>query len=242
VIAEVLPGKPAETAGLIAGDRIASVDGEQVLGFPQLEAHLLANAHRPVVIGIERDGGFISVPIQPKLETEEDGTTSARIGVRLSSLLTVRQDPFSQIWEHMTALGTALRGLISPNSDIGLRHMSGPVGIAHGLHNLARVSFLLVLWFVVLINVNLALINLLPIPVLDGGHMLFATIAKLRGRDLPGEWVQSLQAAFMIALLGAAVYVTFFDGTRLVRDLSESARPAPQATDPQTADTPETVP
>jgi regulator of sigma E protease len=121
--------------------------------------------------------------------------------------------------------------------------MSGPIGIAHGLHNLAQVSFLLVLWFVVLINVNLAILNLLPLPVLDGGHMVFATLAKIRGRDLPSEFVQTVQAAFIVILLGLFVYVSFFDTSRVIRDIRElrqvqEATPTPPSPPPEPVQAP----
>ena len=73
---------------------------------------------------------------------------------------------------------------------------------------------------VVLINVNLAILNLLPIPVLDGGHMAFATIAKLRGKPIPARIIASSQGAFMLFFLAVFVYVTFFDVGRVKRNES----------------------
>jgi len=76
-----------------------------------------------------------------------------------------------------------------------------------------------VLNFLVVINVNLAILNLLPIPVLDGGHMAFATIAKLRGKPIPANVIGALQGSFMVLLLGLMLYVSFFD----VRRVNEQA-------------------
>jgi regulator of sigma E protease len=84
--------------------------------------------------------------------------------------------------------------------------------------------------FTILININLAVFNLLPIPVLDGGQMLFATIGKLRGRALPVNFIMSAQSVFMVLLLSMILYVSFFDVRRIVRDVntgrSESNAPA----------------
>jgi len=74
------------------------------------------------------------------------------------------------------------------------------------------------LWFTALINVNLAILNLLPLPVLDGGHMLFATIAKCIGRPLPIKLMESLQIAFVVLLLGMMLYVSRFDIETVGRD------------------------
>jgi regulator of sigma E protease len=79
------------------------------------------------------------------------------------------------------------------------------------------------------VNINLAVFNLLPIPVLDGGHMLFATIGKLRGRPLPHEFIAAAQSVFMVLLFSMIIYVTFFD----VRRWNREARPErPEQTAP----------
>ena len=93
-----------------------------------------------------------------------------------------------------------LTGLVSPKSDVKLRNMSGPVGIVNHLSIFAKIGFMKLLWFVVFINVNLAILNLLPIPVLDGGHMLFATIEKVRGQPLPFSLVERSQMIFVVLL------------------------------------------
>jgi regulator of sigma E protease len=93
--------------------------------------------------------------------------------------------------------------------------MSGPVGIVNNLSIFASIGFKKLLWFVVFINVNLAILNLLPIPVLDGGHMVFATIEKLRGKPLPVAFLERSQMLFVVLLFSFMLYVTFFDFQRL---------------------------
>jgi regulator of sigma E protease len=84
--------------------------------------------------------------------------------------------------------------------------------------------------FTILVNVNFAILNLLPIPVLDGGHMLFATIARLRGRALPVNFVMAAQSVFMVLLFSMIIYVSVFDVQRWARDVkadrAEAAAPA----------------
>jgi regulator of sigma E protease len=123
-----------------------------------------------------------------------------------------------------------LAGLINPQSDLGVSKLSGPVGIVRIFRATAQSDIRLVLWFTILVNVNLAIFNLLPVPVLDGGHMLFATIGRLRGRALPASFIMTTQSVFIVLLFSLILYVSFFDVRRLVRDArSERAEAQQQA-------------
>jgi regulator of sigma E protease len=124
--------------------------------------------------------------------------------------------------------------------------MSGPPGIARILYETAQVDIRLVIWFVIIINVNLAFFNLLPIPVLDGGHMLFATIGKLRGRALPPTFVATAQSTFMILLFSLLIYVSVKDVGRWSRDhreekdyRSNTVEPVFETAEPEPAAAPE---
>ena len=119
--------------------------------------------------------------------------------------------------------------LINPRSDIGISKLSGPVGIVRIFHLVAQTDIRLVLWFTILVNVNLAIFNLLPIPVLDGGHMLFATIGKLRGRLLPTEFIATTQSVFMVLLFSMVIYVTVFDVRRWSHDIKTEKAETPTA-------------
>ena len=107
-----------------------------------------------------------------------------------------------------------LGGLIRQSSDVKIQNLMGPPGILRILHNFTTQDFRLVLWFTILFNINLAIINLLPIPVLDGGHMLFATIGKLRRKALPLNFIAATQSFFILLLFGLMIYVSFFDVRR----------------------------
>ena len=111
--------------------------------------------------------------------------------------------------------------------------MSGPVGIARVLHNAAEVGLRAVFLITLLLNVNLALFNLLPIPVLDGGHMLFATLGRLRGRPLPASLIAGAQSVFMVVLLSLVPYVTVFsDVPRTLREMRAERSAPPPVTAP----------
>ncbi|WP_309381715.1 site-2 protease family protein [Cerasicoccus frondis] len=133
-----------------------------------------------------------------------------------SDMILIHQNPLVQFQEHIERTFRTLGSLLSPKSDIGLRHLSGPVGITTNLYRIAQFDWRMAFWFGVLLNINLAVLNLLPIPVLDGGHMMFATISKLTGKPLPINFIASVQGAFMFLLLGVMFYVLYFDSMREV--------------------------
>ncbi len=134
----------------------------------------------------------------------------------------VYPSPWRQFRESVHTTVQTLASLLNRNSDISIQHLSGPVGIVRIFHRFSLEDLRSVLWFTVLLNINLAVLNLLPIPVLDGGHMVFATIARLRGGALPQSVVAGAQGVFMVLLLGLMAYVLLFDSLRWIGD-SEQA-------------------
>ena len=111
-----------------------------------------------------------------------------------------------------------LSSLLNPRSDIGPSSLTGPIGIVHILNGAAEEGLMVVINFTIMINVCLAIFNLLPIPVLDGGHMLFATIGRLRGRALPLNFIVNTQLVFSVLLLSMFVYISVFDVRRWASD------------------------
>ena len=114
--------------------------------------------------------------------------------------ITTYPNPLILISSRIKDMYHTLTGLVSVQSDVKLRNMSGPVGIVDNLSYFASIGFKKLLWFIVFINVNLAILNLLPIPVLDGGHMVFATIEKIRGKPLPIAFLERSQMIFVVLL------------------------------------------
>ncbi len=228
----VLPGSPAEAAGVRTGDHILAVDGELLFQRLALSEHLAQHAGRASEFRLRRDGQEIRLAIQPRLEIDErTGAKVARVGIRYrDSTIIIHPSPFAQIADNVTGTFRTLGALLSPSSDIGPSKLSGPIGIARELHRQAQWDVRRLLWFTILINVNLAIFNLLPIPVLDGGQIVFATLARLRGRALPVNVIATTQGIFMVLLLSMILYVSFFDVARMRRE--NRAEAAPRAAAP----------
>ncbi|WP_404421193.1 RIP metalloprotease RseP [Nibricoccus sp. IMCC34717] len=206
-VVAIKSGSQAEAAGFRPDDVLLSIGNARVLSAPALIQALEA-APAPTQATVRRGGSQVTLtlPAQP----EKFGTATFGFELQMETRL-VHHNPFAQIADHAGRMVQTLSSWVHPNSDIGLSKFSGPVGIFRMFQFANEAGFVAVLWFTTLINVNLALFNLLPIPVLDGGHILFATIARLRGKALPAQFIATAQSVFMVLLLTMILYVTFHD-------------------------------
>ncbi len=137
--------------------------------------------------------------------------TKAMLGYMLNPAVTVvHPSPLEQFEESIVRTYNALSSLANPQSDVGIKSLAGPVDIGRVIYNLSMTDFILVLSFAVLLNVNLAILNMLPIPVLDGGHILFALLEWLRGKPLPPSFFAAVQGAFSILLLSLMAFVVYY--------------------------------
>ncbi|MDR1282442.1 MAG: RIP metalloprotease RseP [Opitutaceae bacterium] len=228
LVAGVKPGTPAATAGLHPGDRLVSINDTPVYSGTTYVELLRQNPDAPATLRIQRATTpdattllALTLPARAGLKNPLD------IGVAFDpGLILVHTPPHKQFANILRMTWRTVVSLLSPSSDVGISKLSGPVGIAHAFHLTAQADIRLVVWLTILLNINLAIFNLLPIPVLDGGHMLFATLQKLRGRPLPVKLIMNTQVVFMALLLTMILYVSFFDTRRVVRDV----RSAPEQT------------
>jgi len=223
-IGELSADMPAEQAGLEVGDQPIRMNGEEIHSFSQLVALLdRTDLNQSLTLTVRKGGERgpeQSIQLSPvEKEILVAGVPSVRklIGFRPEfKIVTTYPNPLTLIYSRVKDMYLTLSGLVSPASDVKLRNMSGPVGIVNHLSVFAKIGFKKLLWFVVFINVNLAILNLLPIPVLDGGHMLFATVEKLRGQPLPLAFLEKAQLLFVALLFSFMLYVTFFDVQRIL--------------------------
>jgi regulator of sigma E protease len=222
-IDELQPDMPALKAGLESGDQLLSVDGLKIFSFAHLVDYLMKLEKDQEIALTVRKGGesgleqtYNILPVEKEIRVGETLSERRLIGFSPKfKTITTYPNPLVLIVSRVKDMYHTLTGLVTPQSDVKLRNMSGPVGIVNNLSIFASIGFKKLLWFVVFINVNLAILNLLPIPVLDGGHMVFATIEKLRGKPLPTAFLERSQMLFIVLLFSFMLYVTFFDFQRL---------------------------
>ena len=225
VVGAIAADSPAQRSGLAVDDQIVEVNGVRVATGQQL-LNGMRTAPATFALTVLRGGERKTLT----LTRPGDAKDGADIGLQAfkSGLIYTFPTPFDQIAESVRTTVRNLKALVNPRSDIGLSHLQGPIGIIGNFFEFSRAGMPFALWFTILVNVNLAVFNLLPLPVLDGGQMLFATIARLRGRPLPVNLIMTAQSVFLVLLLSMILYVSFFD-VRRWRDLRPDAPEKPAA-------------
>jgi regulator of sigma E protease len=227
----VAPNTLASRAGLLAGDRIVKIGGAPIMNESGLVEELLAEPTHPATLTVLRAGHLVGLTVGPRVPADAPLGLEFQFGYRL-----IHPSPFTQIVDQLSSTLRNLRVILNPRSDVGLSKMSGPVGIVHIFSEAAEAGIRYVLMITILVNVSFAVLNLLPIPVLDGGQIVFATIAQLRGRALPFKFIAATQSVFFVLLLSMILYVSIYDVRRWARDAREeralATPPAPTAAKP----------
>jgi regulator of sigma E protease len=234
LVDSVKPGSPSANLGFKAGDRMVEFAGQPVTSIEQITEYLHDARGQPPVLTVERTGGRKDIAVPFPEKDKPHPLTGLAI---TENYQLMRETPWRQFYEVVDTTFLTLWSLVSPHGDLSFSNLSGPIGIGRGFWDAANSDYPLrfVVWFAVLVNINLAVFNLLPIPVLDGGQMLFATIGRLRGRALPLSFVAATQSIFMMLLLSMVAYVTLFGDVRRIWHDSKSASQVQSAGEPAKA-------
>lgn len=211
VIGQVLPGRPAARAGLEAGDTIVAIDGRPIGQWYDVLEVLQANTGSPVTMTLASDAGRRTVEIQPEIETVEglDGEPRKVGRVGISVALDLRSEPLglaaavAEGWDATISASTQIvrtvRGLFTGR--ISGREVGGPIMIGQLAGETARMGLDPFIAFMALISINLAILNLLPVPVLDGGQFLFLLAEAVIRRPLPLKLRERLTAVGMVLIV-----------------------------------------
>ncbi len=227
VVSEVVADSPAERAGLLPGDRVLSADGTPMAEWLEWVAYVRDRPGQPIALEVQRGNDTVAMQIVPDAETDSAGETIGRVGIAVSMpalpegmLREFERGPVASLGAAflrtgdlvgftLSSIKKMIQGLISP------KNLSGPITIAKVASASAKSGLESYIGFLALLSVSLGVLNLLPIPVLDGGHLLYYTVELLAGRPVP-EKVQMLGYQLgLFLILGVMALALYNDFARL---------------------------
>jgi regulator of sigma E protease len=214
----VSPGEPAETGGLKSGDVILAVGGERNVSYERLVEIIRAHPDKPLAFDIKRpDGSTTQLSITPHVVGDY-----ARVGAEFYAFEVIQADPtfgeaiklsVKQNWEWTTLIMTTLKGLFTRETP--MKQLMGPIGIAEMSGNAAETGWIQLFTLMAMISLNLGLLNLMPIPVLDGGHILILALEGVSRRDFSLRVKEKMLMVGFVVLLTLMVTVIYNDLTRV---------------------------
>ena len=219
VIGEVRPGMPAAAAGLLPRDRIVALNGQPIETWEELAESISTRAGEPLTVRVERAGGQVDISVTPKEEIERDAlgneTKVGRIGIAMASSesykrygpVTAVVRGFAHTWDVTVLTAVSMWKLVT--GKIPASNLGGPIQIGIVVGQAAQQGLIQYAQLVAAISINLAILNLLPVPMLDGGHLLFFAIEAVLGRPLSlrkREIAQQVGLALLLLLMGFALY------------------------------------
>ena len=224
IVGEVQPGGPADEAGLLSGDRILAVDGDSIADFPALVSAIAARPNRDVTLDVERQGSRLRLDVATTADLV-DGQEVGRIRVQTAATpawppemirhrtfgpVTAMVEASVRAWD-LTVLQAKMfaRMLFG---QVSLKNLSGPISIAEYAGESARSGVTEFLGFLIVISLSLGFLNLLPIPILDGGQIVYQLAEWVRGSPLPDRvqaFGQQLGIAMLLMLMSVAIFNDF---------------------------------
>ncbi|EDY17534.1 peptidase M50 [Chthoniobacter flavus Ellin428] len=217
---------PAAAAGLQKDDVVLSADGKEMNSVFEFIDYIGAHADKTVALQVQRDGKAQEIKVTPQVPLglpdgmkklgkigivpdNTDGVMFDNMGI--SSL--VHPKPLEQVRLSFMAIVNTLDGVISRKSSISVQHMGGPVMMMNAYYHMlsSPEGIRMAIWFSVVLNVNLALLNLLPIPPLDGSHITLAILEAIRRKPMNPRIWEYVQATFTVLIVGFMILILFFD-------------------------------
>lgn len=217
-VRRVNPGEAAEGGGLRPGDVILAIDGERNVGYERLVQIIRANPDKPLTFLVRRESGETAqLSITPRVVGDY-----ARVGAEFWAYEVHEHDPgiieafqlsAEQNWEWTKLIMTTLKGLFTRETP--MNQLMGPIGIAEMSGNAAETGWLQLFTLMAMISLNLGLLNLMPIPVLDGGHILILALEGVSRRDFSMKVKEKMLMVGFVVLLTLMVTVIYNDLTRV---------------------------
>lgn len=223
LIRTVVADSAGERSGLQPGDTVVKIGNLDHPDIGQTITTIQQSADKPLLLQIERKGELLKVEVTPSAFKLENGTTIGRIGIQLGGnvpMVTVSYGPIDSVirgivrtydtaWFSLKMMGKMVLG------EVSWKNISGPVTIADYAGQSARIGWSAYIAFLALVSVSLGVLNLLPIPMLDGGHLLYYLVEIVSGRPPSARWAEIGQRAGIAVLASLMVLALFNDLMRI---------------------------
>jgi len=210
---EIVADSPAMTAGLQSGDEIIALDGEPVKNWGDVTDYLSASKEKTVTVTVSRDGEELD--LVSSFTESTDGRQTIGIIPKLE------RNPASAVGDGFTAtynMGKMMLNVIRQlfTGDVSIKELSGPVGIVYMTGVTVEAGFVNFVYFMALLSLNLAIINMLPLPALDGGRLLFILARKITGKAITDDMEGKIHFIGIMLLFGLMIYITWNDIIRFI--------------------------
>lgn len=214
VLGSVMTGMAADRAGLKAGDKILTINGQPMQNWRDIVVSLRANGEKEVTLQAERQGIVKTYTLQPEYDQEAKrplvGITPKFEKVNMSMAESIKEG-FSYTKYIIVAMMDGLAKIITGKAPA---EVAGPIGVAQMAGQVAEQGLLPLMNFVAFLSINLGVINLLPLPALDGGHFVLLLLEGLRGKPLGSKAMNNIQMVGVALILALTIFSTFKDITR----------------------------
>jgi regulator of sigma E protease len=225
ILGEIVEHMPAAQAGLKPGDKVVKIDGSELEGWQDFVAHIESSNGRSLSLTVDRNGEQVTLTLTPK-QTEDGYKIGAgldseylkrfydeRVIIKQYDIFAAFSAAVERFWDLIGLTVTFIKKLIL--GEVSTKSLGGPLAIAEGAGSSARGGLVIFLGFLGMISVNLGLINLLPVPVLDGGHLLFNIMEAIKGKPLSEATQEYGMRIGMVLVLGLMAIAIINDFARL---------------------------
>ena len=224
LVAEVMPNSPAQEAGLRRGDQVTAINGTGVHHIAALSEYVEQHPGEKLTLSVVRLGTNLEVSLTPRrpMSPPDDKPRMGVVWEPNGKTYLAHPGAWAQVTSSVNTMIETFSALFTRHSDIKAQHLGGAVKIMSVYYRLfsSEDGWRLALWFSVLMNVNLAILNLLPLPVLDGGHIVLAVLEGIRRRPISLRLINGLTTTFAVVIIGFMLYLAFYD----VQDLGKERR------------------
>ncbi|MEM7011254.1 MAG: RIP metalloprotease RseP [Verrucomicrobiota bacterium] len=242
---KIIPNGPAEQAGIQKNDELVTFNSKELFNFAGMSQEIAKTQDQPVELQVRRGGELMDFTVQPRRfddfgDYDPEWYPNPMLGIsppdRSDAEVYARETehmhptPYELISSTLRMMYNTITAVASPKSGVKPGHMSGPAGIMNTFFQLLKApeGWKLVLWFSVILNINLAVLNMLPLPVLDGGHITTALFELISRRTVHIRVQEAMTLACFVLLVGFMLYVTKFDAG----DIFEMNKPTKELKEP----------